>query len=221
MNTVFKSFTAVAALAGAALIASGANAAPQLASNIGSGSLAGFTSGSFSEYQFDVTGIDSNDLVGDPDNEVFTVNLGSGAHITGIGWDVSLLADSPSWLSEIAVQFSSSDTAIWVSLNPAIGDDFSGTGSYSSGGVVDLVGLGYDFYLEGDGLLRLEFFESFDDYANDWDGLWQSGLLTIQYDGGTQPAVPEPASWMMMIGGLGLVGAAMRRSRASAKVSFA
>lgn len=32
------------------------------------------------------------------------------------------------------------------------------------------------------------------------------------------PAVPEPASWAMMIGGLGLVGAAMRRR---ANVSFA
>jgi len=221
MKTVLKSFTAVAALAGAALIASGANAAP-LASNIGSGSMGGFTSGSFSEYQFDVTGIYSMDLVGDADNEVYTVNLGSGAHITGIGWDVDLYADSPSWLSEIAVQFSSTDTLNWVSLNPAVGDAFSGSGSYSSGGVVDLVGLGYDFYLESDGLLRLEFFEGFDDYADDWDGLWESGFLTIQYDGGsTQPGVPEPASWMMMIGGLGLVGAAMRRSRASAKVSFA
>ncbi|MBN8830607.1 MAG: PEPxxWA-CTERM sorting domain-containing protein [Sphingomonadales bacterium] len=33
------------------------------------------------------------------------------------------------------------------------------------------------------------------------------------------PAVPEPATWAMMIGGLALVGAAMRARRAS--VSFA
>ncbi|HWI86309.1 MAG TPA: PEPxxWA-CTERM sorting domain-containing protein [Sphingomonas sp.] len=33
-------------------------------------------------------------------------------------------------------------------------------------------------------------------------------------------AVPEPATWAMMIGGMGLVGSAMRRHRA-AKISFA
>ena len=36
----------------------------------------------------------------------------------------------------------------------------------------------------------------------------------------TAKAVPEPASWAMMIGGLGLMGAAMRR-RPSAKIAFA
>jgi hypothetical protein len=34
-------------------------------------------------------------------------------------------------------------------------------------------------------------------------------------------AVPEPATWAMMIGGFGMVGGAMRRRRVSAKVSFA
>jgi hypothetical protein len=32
-------------------------------------------------------------------------------------------------------------------------------------------------------------------------------------------AIPEPATWAMMIGGLGLVGASLRRR--AAKVSFA
>jgi hypothetical protein len=34
-------------------------------------------------------------------------------------------------------------------------------------------------------------------------------------------AVPEPATWAMMIGGFGMVGGAMRRRRVSTKVSFA
>ncbi|MBM6577728.1 PEPxxWA-CTERM sorting domain-containing protein [Microvirga sp. SRT01] len=34
-------------------------------------------------------------------------------------------------------------------------------------------------------------------------------------------AVPEPATWAMMIGGIGMVGGAMRRRRVSTKVSFA
>lgn len=36
----------------------------------------------------------------------------------------------------------------------------------------------------------------------------------------TAPAVPEPASWAMMIGGMGIVGAAMRRRKVS-RVSYA
>lgn len=35
------------------------------------------------------------------------------------------------------------------------------------------------------------------------------------------PAVPEPATWALMMLGFGAVGAGMRRQRASAKVSFA
>jgi hypothetical protein len=38
----------------------------------------------------------------------------------------------------------------------------------------------------------------------------------------TAGAVPEPATWAMMIGGMGVVGGAMRRRRSvSTKVSFA
>ncbi len=49
-----------------------------------------------------------------------------------------------------------------------------------------------------------------------------SGLsveLPFSINGAVAGAVPEPATWAMMIGGLGLVGASMRRR--SAKVSFA
>lgn len=219
MNTTWKAFTMAAAFSGAVLLASGAYAA-QLIPNAQT-MPAGMAS-SYSSVSFDVTDIDSNDVIGDPDNEIRWLNLGAGAHITGIGWDVTLFADAPSWLSEIGVQFSASDQIDWVSLNPGVGDAVSGFGSYSSGGIIDLVGLGYDFYLGSDGLLRLEFFESFDDFPDDWDGYWASGALTFAYEVDTpQPGVPEPSSWMMMIGGLGLVGAAMRRNRTSTKVSFA
>ncbi|MHA6721398.1 PEPxxWA-CTERM sorting domain-containing protein [Sphingomonas sp. RS2018] len=37
----------------------------------------------------------------------------------------------------------------------------------------------------------------------------------------TVPAVPEPATWMMMILGFGAVGATLRRRRAAARVTFA
>ena len=38
-----------------------------------------------------------------------------------------------------------------------------------------------------------------------------NGALT--YSGGIPGGVPEPASWALMIGGFGLVGASMRRRR--------
>jgi hypothetical protein len=47
----------------------------------------------------------------------------------------------------------------------------------------------------------------------------QSRNVTQILSGGA-PVVPEPAAWAMMIGGLGLVGAALRR-RAPASVSYA
>jgi len=46
-----------------------------------------------------------------------------------------------------------------------------------------------------------------------------SGSSTIRISEVAAPAVPEPASWAMMVGGLGLVGAAMRRKRLA--VAFA
>lgn len=51
--------------------------------------------------------------------------------------------------------------------------------------------------------------------CNPWRAL-ASGYLT----GEPAPAVPEPASWAMMIGGLGLVGAAMRRGGVRTRFAF-
>ena len=222
MHMSLKALAAAAFLSGVTFAASAANAR-ELAPYGQARSLPA-TIASYSELQFDVSDILSNDEIGAAINEVYNLDLGAGAHITGIGWDIDLYADTPSWLSEIAVQFSATDQLNWVSLTPGLDDDFSGSGSYSSGGVIDLVSLGYDFYLNDDGLLRLEFFEQFDDYPGDWDGLWESGFLTIAYEGGTTPptpGVPEPTTWAMMIGGLALAGGLLRRSRtAQAKVSF-
>jgi len=45
---------------------------------------------------------------------------------------------------------------------------------------------------------------------------WNSGLSEVRFTGA---AVPEPASWVMMIGGFGLAGAALRRR--TVKLGFA
>lgn len=151
------------------------------------------------------TDVDSFDAQGSAFNVVQSANLGVGSHITGIGWDLNLRTLGASWLSEAVIGFGDGPTGA-VNLTPGIGDDFSGGAAYSSGGVVDLVGLGLDFFLTT-GNLNMEFFESFDDGVGAVDSKWLAGsALTIQYTS----AVPEPASFAVL--GLG-VAVLLRRRR--------
>lgn len=157
---------------------------------------------------FDVSGIPSNDSNGSPNNAVFELNVGAGAWITGIGWDVGITAYDPSWLSEMQVAFEDSSQSSGVYLTVGVGDTFSGTASYSSGGIVDLIGLGLDFHVGADGKLRLEFFEGFDDFPGEADGMWDRGTLSIQV-----AAVPEPSTYALMLLGMAGVAAVARRRR--------
>ena len=162
---------------------------------------------------------------GDPSNTIQTFNIGAGAHVTGVSYDVNITAFDPSYLSEATLAFTGSDTTgAGVFLAPGFDTPAPGTESFSSGGDVDLVSLGLDFTVGDDGILRLEYFEGFDDGSVNPDSLWNSGTVTFTYDGDvvTPPtgAVPEPATWAMMIGGFGLVGGALRR-RQSTSVTFA
>jgi hypothetical protein len=165
-----------------------------------------------SDINFDVSDIFSNDGFGAPINEVFFLSIGAFSQVVGVGWNVTLFADAPSWLDEMVVTFTDSDIGAGVDLRPGIGDEFPGIQTYSSGGVVDLTLLGLDFSVGADGLLRLEFWETFVDYPNDWDGIWQSGTLTFRVLS-ADAVIPEPATWALMIAGFGLVGFAVRRRR--------
>lgn len=59
-----------------------------------------------------------------------------------------------------------------------------------------------------------------DDFASGDFGSLASATLSITTSG-VAAAVPEPATWTMMIGGFGLVGGAMRRRRATSAVTYA
>ncbi|RMH13452.1 MAG: hypothetical protein D6695_03950 [Planctomycetota bacterium] len=149
--------------------------------------------------------VDSWDLEGDPDNVVAVFDMGGPATIHGVGWDVSLQTFGASWLSEMVVSFGEDGGIPGLYLTPGINDGFAGTGSYSSGGIVDLGDNGIPDVVMASGMMRLEFFESFDDVADAVDGQWLAGS-TITLD---MTIVPAPGALAL----LGLGGLAIRRRR--------
>ncbi|WP_284620301.1 PEP-CTERM sorting domain-containing protein [Aquabacterium humicola] len=159
----------------------------------------------------DVSLIFSNDALGSATNEVLSVAIGAWQNVVKVSWDVELYADSPSWLSEISVDISGVN-GNGIALSPGVGANVSGAQVFA--GSFDLLANALNFQADATGNLRLEFFESFDDFTNappdNWDGIWRSGSITIE-------TIPEPATYGLM--GVALLGAAFasrRRQRADA-----
>lgn len=197
MNKLMKSVVAMSAVAAAMVPAAMAQAATLV---------------------IDVAGLTSVDDLGSPNNLVQTYNLGANATVQGIAYDLTLTTVGLSWLSEATIAFEDSSQLAGVFLTPGFTDDFAGTGTYSGSAV--LADLGLEFNVGADGILRVEFFESFDDVFAAIDANYISGTITITHNGVTA-AVPEPASWALMIGGFGLVGGAMRRRNVKTSVTYA
>lgn len=153
----------------------------------------------------DLTALQSVDFFGDADNDTLSIDLnaalGTIAEVTveGIGWDVTIDTIGGSWLSEARISFQDSLGGEHLQLAPGIDDTFAGSGVYSSGGILDLVSAGLSFTL-ADGILVLEFFESFDDMAGMVDANW-GGTLTISATG----VVPVPAGVWLLLSGIGVL----------------
>ena len=128
-----------------------------------------------SQQVVDVSNTASWDLFGDPDNVVVLVQMQPNALVTGVGWDVIISTIGASWLCEAGVTMS--DSAInlpTITLTPGFADCFPGSTAYSSP-VIDFSDNGQpNIPLLADGVLRLEFRESFDDVANAIDGTWDA-----------------------------------------------
>ena len=186
--------TAIAAIAGAA------TASPYFTAANGNQGVGSAPAGATATMTIDLSGVNSWDAQFAAVNESMSVAIGANAHIVGIGWDVSLSSVGASWLSEAVMDFNGA-----LFLTVGNGDDFAGTASYSSGGIFDLAGTGLDFVLAGDGLLNIEFFESFDDVSGAIDGTFGAGSsIQVQY-----AVIPAPSAMALL--GLGGIVAGRRR----------
>lgn len=165
----------------------------------------------------DVSGANGYGPFGNPLNTVRNYNIGAGSRVTAISYSLNITAFAPSFLSEAFVAFSNTNRIDGASLNPGVADDAPGTASYTAS--ASLVDLGLDFTVGDDGLLRLEYFDDFDDGDVAPDSAWNSGNIIFSYDaiaptpGPITGAVPESATWAMMIMGFGLAGFALRNRR--------
>lgn len=185
---------------------------------------------------FEGRDIDSWDGLDDADNIVIDLNIGAGNTLTGVGWDIGIATIGASWLSEATIQHSDSTGSAdpnAINLNVGAGLDNSGDQDFSSGGaILDFSDNGLPDITAGpDGILRLQFFETFDDNADAIDANYRNaaapqlceGLAlacTNQFDcniavgGGLSEAVPANNPWalgllILLISGLGFV--AVRR----------
>ncbi|TDR23159.1 hypothetical protein [Marinicella litoralis] len=150
------------------------------------------------ELSFDLNGMESWDAFDDADNII--QNCLSGTAITGVGWtSVGITTEGASWLSEAGVLFTNSDGSAdpnGVSLLFGAGDDFTGSGTYDSGGVVNLADVALaDVESNVDGLFVLQFFEDFDDVADTIDANYTGGTLT--FEGVDLVATPGPNCMML------------------------
>ena len=172
-----------------------------------------------SVVSIDLTGTLSCDEAGDPTNTVMQIDLidllasynpsSSVVVMTGVGWDLTqtsgLDSGAASWLSEMTIGFDyENDGTGDLFLNPST-TDAPGMEMNSSGGIIDLTDdAGVPDGIIDDGILTLEFFETFDDEADVCEAIYDSGSLMLEV-----MAVPEPTAGVLSM--LMLVGLVIRR----------
>jgi hypothetical protein len=159
--------------------------------------------------ELDVTGIQSVDLFHSRDNTVLYFDVGANSTITTLSYNIEITAFDVSWLSEMAMAFTNS-AGLGVSITPAPGaaNRHAGTGHYAA--FIDLDDINGRFNVGGDGILRVEFYEHFNDVTGS-DGQWDSGTVTFGVQETADAPVPEPSTALLTGAGLALLGWLSRR----------
>jgi subtilisin family serine protease len=122
---------------------------------------------------------------GDPSNTVVTLPIGATNQLIGLAADVTVDSFDPSWLSESGLLMSSTvNDNQGIALTPGSGTDTPGSVEYTTGGVVIFADLGLPNVVPvADGLLRLEWNESFNDGDVDPDSEWNDAANPVTCPG--------------------------------------
>lgn len=186
----------------------------------------------------DMTGINSWDGLDDADNVSIDIDISSSLKVVGAAWDVGIASIGESWLADASVFISNSDGSAdgnAVILAPGFEVLSPGDQEFSSGGVVLFADAGLpEVEPNGDGIIRLQFYEDFDDVPDAIDSEWRNAESPVTCPGiwlelderqGGGPGLPpdidpnavpldHPMTRLLLILLLGLAGAHFLRTRA-------
>lgn len=159
----------------------------------------------------DISGTNSWDLLGSPNNEIVSEAIGAGGIVTGLGWNVTITTVGASWLSEAQTDFNGI-----INLTYGVGDDAPGSMSYNSGGIIDLTDNAVpNIPADAAGNIAMEFYEGFDDVVDAIDATYDSGTLDLAYIAGAPvPTMPEIGLLLLLVVLLA-AGTLLLRRRAS------
>lgn len=153
------------------------------------------------EITIDISGMQFNGSQGSPFNEILSIFVGQSTGIAGIAWDVNLTTIGASWASEAVMIFEGQ-------VNITVADDPNPVTNmnYNSGGFLYLEDLGIpEITVGADGMLDIEFYESFIDNAGTGDSFFEAGsTITITN------VTPTPST-LAFLGMAGLISTRRRR----------
>jgi len=217
MTTHFVSCAVVlAAVAGSAMAQTFTVGSPTdlvRTASAGGGTSGGFTNRA--DFNVDVSGRRSWDPFGDLSNDVILVDVaaalglpsGSAVTVTGIGWDVEIATTiagpfGGSWLSEARFTLGSNLAFNQIGVRPGVAINAGGMQRFTAP-VLDFSSVPVPNIALADGVLRIEFNETFDDAPDQIDADYlANSFLTVR-------AVPAPSALALM--GLGGLIAGRRR----------
>ena len=167
------------------------------------------------QLTIDITGEESWDFFGDVDNTVLSFDLaaalgrpsGSPVIVTSIGWNVKIQTQGASWLSEATVALADSMGTYGLFVSPGAGNDAPGTGTFSSGGLIDLTDAGIPNIKLDDGILLMELAEGYDDVDGAIDAIYQA----ISQGQGSEIYIGVPTPGTAAILGVATIAGIRRR----------